>query len=72
MGGAWSDPGAGGLIERDRELGQLEDGLRAAAEGRFRVLIDQVLPLSQAVLAHELTEAREGLGKILLDPTRLN
>ena len=46
--------------------------LRAAAEGRFHVLIDQVLPLSQAVLAHELTEAREGLGKILLDPTRIN
>ena len=49
-----------------------ELALRAAAEGRFRVLIDQVLPLSQAVLAHELAEAREGLGKILLDPTRLN
>jgi NADPH:quinone reductase-like Zn-dependent oxidoreductase len=46
--------------------------LRAAAEGRMRVLVDQVLPLSQAVLAHELAEAREGLGKILLDPTRLS
>jgi DNA-binding CsgD family transcriptional regulator len=39
VGGAWSDPGAGGLIERDRELGQLEDGLRAAAEGRGSVLL---------------------------------
>jgi NADPH:quinone reductase len=49
-----------------------EIALRAAAEGRMRVLIDQVLPLSQAVLAHEIAEARDGLGKILLDPTRLN
>ena len=39
MGGAWSDPGAGGLIERDRELGQLADGLRAAAEGQGSVLL---------------------------------
>jgi len=46
--------------------------LRASAEGRMRVLIDQVLPLSQAVLAHEIAEARDGLGKILLDPTLLN
>jgi NADPH:quinone reductase-like Zn-dependent oxidoreductase len=46
--------------------------LRAAAEGRMRVLINQVLPLSQAVLAHELVEARDGLGKVLLDPTRLS
>ncbi|MDR3031840.1 MAG: AAA family ATPase, partial [Kitasatospora sp.] len=39
MGGAWPDLGAGGLIERDRELSQLEDGLRAAAEGRGNVLL---------------------------------
>jgi DNA-binding CsgD family transcriptional regulator/tetratricopeptide (TPR) repeat protein len=39
VGGAWSDLGAGGLIERDRELGQLEDGLRAAAEGQGSVLL---------------------------------
>jgi NADPH:quinone reductase-like Zn-dependent oxidoreductase len=50
----------------------VELGLRAAAEGRLRVLIDKVLPLSQAVLAHELAEARDGLGKIMLDPTRLS
>jgi NADPH2:quinone reductase len=46
--------------------------LRAAAEGRMHALVDQVLPLSQAVLAHELVETREGLGKVLLDPTRLS
>jgi NADPH:quinone reductase-like Zn-dependent oxidoreductase len=47
-------------------------GMQAATEGRLRVLIDKVLPLSQAVLAHELVEARDGLGKVLLDPTRLS
>jgi NADPH:quinone reductase len=44
--------------------------LRAAAEGQMRALVDKVLPLSQAVLAHKLVETREGLGKVLLDPTR--
>jgi NADPH:quinone reductase-like Zn-dependent oxidoreductase len=44
--------------------------LQAASEGRLTVLIDQVLPLSQAVRAHELVTARESIGKIVLDPTR--
>jgi DNA-binding CsgD family transcriptional regulator len=39
VSGAWSEPGAGGLTERDRELGQLDDGLRAAAEGQGSVLL---------------------------------
>ncbi len=43
--------------------------LQAAAEGRLTVLIDQVLPLSQAVQAHETVAARDSLGKIVLDPT---
>jgi NADPH:quinone reductase-like Zn-dependent oxidoreductase len=45
--------------------------LQAAAEGRFRAIVDRVLPLSQAPLAHELVEQRVGTGKIVLDPTRL-
>jgi NADPH:quinone reductase-like Zn-dependent oxidoreductase len=44
--------------------------LKAAAEGKFKGLIDRIMPLSQAVQAHELIESREGLGKIILDPTR--
>jgi len=44
--------------------------LKLAAEGRLKALIDQVLPLSEAVHAHRLAEARDGIGKILLDPTR--
>lgn len=50
----------------------LELSLDAAAQGRFRVLIDRVLPLSQAPAAHRIVEARSGIGKVVLDPTRLN
>lgn len=46
-------------------------GLQAAAEGRFKVLIDRVLPLSAAAEAHRLVDSRAGVGKVLLDPTRL-
>jgi NADPH:quinone reductase-like Zn-dependent oxidoreductase len=45
--------------------------LQAAAEGRFKAVIDRVLPLSQAALAHELVAQRAATGKIVLDPTRL-
>lgn len=44
--------------------------LQAAGEGKLKVLIDQILPLSQAVAAHELVDTRGGLGKVILDPTR--
>lgn len=44
--------------------------LQAAAEGRFKAIIDRVLPLSAAGLAHELVAQRAGIGKIVLDPTR--
>lgn len=43
--------------------------LQAAADGKLKVLIDRVLPLSQAALAHELVDSRDGLGKVILDPT---
>jgi NADPH:quinone reductase-like Zn-dependent oxidoreductase len=42
--------------------------LEAAAQGRFQALIDRILPLADAPLAHEIVEARSGLGKVLLDP----
>jgi NADPH:quinone reductase-like Zn-dependent oxidoreductase len=45
--------------------------LEMAAAGKFKALIDRVLPLSQAPLAHELVESRGGLGKVILDPTQL-
>jgi len=43
----------------------------AAAEGKFKVPIDRIMPLSQAVAAHELVESRAGIGKVILDPTKL-
>jgi len=48
-----------------------EIALRAAAEGKYRVLIDRVLPLSQAADAHRRVAERSGIGKVILDPTRL-
>ena len=47
-----------------------ELSLKLAAQGRLKVLIDQVFPLSEAAQAHHLVEARTGVGKVLLDPTR--
>jgi NADPH:quinone reductase-like Zn-dependent oxidoreductase len=44
--------------------------LKAAAEGRFKGLIDRIMPLSQAVQAHEWVESRGGIGKVILDPTK--
>ena len=43
-------------------------GLRAAAEGRYRVLIDRILPLAEAAKAHRLVDARSGIGKVVLQP----
>ena len=45
--------------------------LQMAAEGRFKALIDRIMPLSQAAQAHELVENRAGIGKVILDPTQL-
>ncbi|MEA2992524.1 MAG: NADPH:quinone reductase [Alphaproteobacteria bacterium] len=53
--------------------GSAEDvrlSLEAAAQGKLKALIDQILPLSEAARAHEIVEARNGLGKVLLDPRR--
>ncbi len=42
--------------------------LKVAAEGKLKVLIDQVLPLQEARRAHEIVEGRSGLGKVVLVP----
>ncbi len=41
----------------------------AAAEGKIKVRIAHVLPLSRAAEAHRMMEADPGMGKIVLDPT---
>jgi NADPH2:quinone reductase len=57
--------GATGETPEDVDL-----SLKAAAEGKFKGLIDRIMPLSQAVQAHEWVEGRGGLGKVILDPTK--
>ena len=42
--------------------------LRAAADGRYRVLIDRVLSLSEAARAHRIVAERSGTGKVVLQP----
>ena len=48
--------------------GDMALSLKATSEGRLRALIDQVLPLSEAVQAHKIVEGRGGTGKVLLTP----
>jgi NADPH:quinone reductase-like Zn-dependent oxidoreductase len=40
--------------------------LKVAAEGKLKVLIDQVLPLGEVRRAHQLVEQRAGIGKVVL------
>jgi NADPH:quinone reductase-like Zn-dependent oxidoreductase len=49
----------------------VKTSLQAAAQGRLKVVIDRILPLSAAVQAHELVAARSGIGKVVLDATRI-
>ena len=51
--------------------GDVQMALDAAAQGKFKVVIDRVLPLSEAVHAHEIVAARSGIGKVVLDATRI-
>ena len=41
----------------------------AAADGKLKVVIDRVVPLSAAPEMHALIEADPSVGKIILDPT---
>lgn len=41
----------------------------AAAEGNLKVVIDRVVPLSEAPDMHALIESDPGVGKVILDPT---
>ncbi len=47
----------------------VEDSLKAAAEGKITVNIEKVFPLSRIVEAHRLVEAGPVPGKVILDPT---
>jgi NADPH:quinone reductase-like Zn-dependent oxidoreductase len=47
----------------------LDLALQSAADGRYRVLIDRVLPLAEAALAHRIVSERSGTGKVVLTPS---
>lgn len=44
-----------------------DDVFRRAVDGRLKPLATQILPMSEAVRAHELLESRVTVGKLLLD-----
>jgi len=54
----------------ETETGAAES-LKMASEGKYKALIDCILPLSEAPRGHEIVEARSSIGKVVLDPTRL-
>ena len=47
----------------------VEDSLKAAGEGKIKVNIEKVFPLSKIAEAHRLIEAGAVAGKVILDPT---
>jgi NADPH:quinone reductase len=49
--------------------GDVPKCFQAVADGKIKVQIAQVLPLSRAAEAHRMIEADPGMGKIVLDPT---
>jgi NADPH2:quinone reductase len=58
------------IFGRPRALdSDLPKCFQAAADGRIRVRIAAVMPLSQAAEAHRCIEADPGMAKIVLDPT---
>jgi NADPH:quinone reductase-like Zn-dependent oxidoreductase len=59
----------GGLEEQQSSLAERVRALELAATGKVRMLIDRILPLSQAAEAHRLVEANAVTGKVIIDPT---
>jgi NADPH:quinone reductase-like Zn-dependent oxidoreductase len=57
--------GATGETAADMDM-----SLAAAAEGRFKALIECILPLADAQRAHALVADRNVIGKVVLDPRR--
>jgi NADPH:quinone reductase len=57
-----------GLGSERRE--DLDRALQLARAGTFKTLVDRVLPLRDASLAHRLVATNEPLGKVILDPTQ--
>jgi D-arabinose 1-dehydrogenase-like Zn-dependent alcohol dehydrogenase len=48
-------------------LDELERAIRLVADGRVQTVVDRVLPLESANQAFEALEAREVVGRVVLD-----
>ena len=59
----------GGLEEQGSSQSERARALALAAQGKYRLLIDRILPLSRAAEAHRLVEANTVVGKVVIDPT---
>lgn len=58
------------IVGEPREApGGMARAFEKAGEGGVRTIIDRVLPLSQAAEGHRRVASREGVGKVVLDPT---
>ena len=51
------------------DMADLVSSLEAAARGQLTVPIDKILPLEEAAEAHRRVASRDGIGKVVLDPT---
>ena len=58
----------GGLGAGSRGDTFVDEALQGAADGRYRVLIDRIMPLSQAAEAFRLVSGNAVTGKVVLDP----
>jgi NADPH:quinone reductase len=58
-----------GLEEQQSTRAERARALELAAQGKYRMLIDRILPLSQAAEAHRLVESNNVVGKVIIDPT---
>ena len=58
-----------GLDEHHADRSERARVLEDVAKGKYRMLIDSVLPLSQAAEAHRRVEANQVVGKVIIDPT---
>lgn len=58
------------IVGEPREQpGGLARAFEKAGEGGVKTIIDKVMPLSRAAEAHRRVASREGIGKVVLDPT---
>lgn len=60
----------GGYFHRRPELvnSEIAELVKLVGEGKLKLPVGTVLPLSQAVKAHELLEGRKTIGKMVLEP----